>query len=254
LDTGPAGGAANMALDEALLKGQQSGDSPPTLRFYAWQPATISLGYFQDPVKELDLNACRRLGIPWVKRITGGRAILHDLEVTYSLTAPEDHPLVKGTILESYLKVSRGLAAGLRNLGVPAEIVEKKSGRAESGVCFEAPSWYELAAEGKKLVGSAQTRKFHAVLQHGSIPLATDPEKLYAVFRLEDETRRKLIQKYPQRATSVSAVLGRKADYGEVRDAVIRGFQELGLELVPGELTAREINLAEELKPNHLIP
>jgi lipoate-protein ligase A len=171
----PRDGARNMAIDEALLEETAAGRSLPTLRLYAWEPPTLSLGFAQ-PAADVDRDALRRLGWGLVRRPTGGRAILHTDELTYSITAPETDPLMQGGVLESYRRLSLGLLAGLRLLGVEVQADEGARGRAvRNPVCFEIPSQYEISAGGKKLIGSAQARRLGGVLQHGAFPLGGDP-------------------------------------------------------------------------------
>jgi lipoate-protein ligase A len=249
LNTGVATGAGNMAVDEAILIAHSRGEVPPTLRFYGWNPPTLSLGYFQEADKEVDFAACRARGIDVVRRLTGGRAVLHDQEVTYSLVAAENNPVVPGGVLESYLQISRGLVAGLENLGVGAEIVSHSRKSLGTAACFDSPSWYELVVGGRKLIGSAQTRKSGCLLQHGSILLDLDADKLFAVLKVANEAvRERLKDNFRQRACSLSDVMGMKPDF----DAVCRAFADgiargLEIDLVPGELTGAEKKHAEAL-------
>jgi lipoate-protein ligase A len=171
----PADGPANMARDEALLLLVGLGASPPTLRFYRWSPPTISLGYFQDyrAYEELPAPAGE---LPVVRRQTGGGAILHDLELTYSLTLPLGHPWLEGAgSIGLYERVHAALAAVLVERGVPAQRVggDAPMGCSHGGpfFCFERHSRFDLLAGGRKLVGSAQRRTPSAVLQHGSLIL-----------------------------------------------------------------------------------
>src|SRR5579875_2954295 len=152
-----------MAVDEAVATAVGAGESPPTLRLYAWRPAAVSIGYFQRLASELDLAACRELGLDWVRRPTGGRAVLHAAELTYAVAAVEP-----GAVLDVYARWSRGLIAGVRRLGAAAEWIAPRRGR--SAACFDAGSAYEVAVGGRKLIGSAQVRRWGAVLQHGSLP------------------------------------------------------------------------------------
>ncbi|GAW27833.1 hypothetical protein ULO1_04030 [Carboxydocella sp. ULO1] len=243
IDSGSMDPYWNMAVDEAILEAVAAGQVPPTLRFYAWQPPGLSLGYFQRLQQEVDLVACQRLGVKVVRRLTGGRAVLHEHELTYSLIAPQDHPAVSGSVLESYLKISRGLLTGLKNLGIDACLAEGKSGtEPASSACFDAPSRYELTVEGKKLVGSAQTRKQGVVLQHGSILVRLETEKLFACLRFpSEEMRRRLLSNFHQRAITIGAILGREPEYEELVNAFTAGFsQGLGIELQTGLLTEQE--------------
>ncbi|MBE0467561.1 MAG: lipoate--protein ligase family protein [Candidatus Desulforudis sp.] len=238
-----------MAVDEALMINQGRGDTPPTLRFYAWDPPAVSIGYFQNMQQEIDVDACTAQGISTVRRFTGGRAILHDREVTYSLAARPDNPLVAGTVLESYLKISRCLIAGLAELGITAELSTADVRQHKSTACFDTPSRYELVIDGRKLIGSAQARKHICVLQHGSIPLEIDPGKLFAVIRFADEQERKRYRdRFLARAISLNEAGNQPYSYDEVVQALCRGFARVcGIDLKAGALTPREKETAREL-------
>ena len=175
VDTDMRTGAENMALDEAIMEAVAAGDSPPTLRFYQWAPPCLSLGKRQ-PLDGVDLAACRADGVDVVRRATGGWAILHTDELTYSVVLRPDDPRVSGAILDTYRTLSQGLIAGLRFLGADAEMNPVIPGGAQntSAACFEVPSAYEITLGGRKLIGSAQTRPAGKVLQHGSLPLYGD--------------------------------------------------------------------------------
>jgi lipoate-protein ligase A len=182
----PAQGAWNMAVDEVLLDGVAAGAAPPTLRFYQWSPPCLSLGYFQ-PFDVVDVNGCRALGVEVVRRPTGGRAILHDRELTYSVTLPASALGPDGGVLPSYYRLSLALQDGLRRLGVPAMLAPESaaSGPPVHGpVCFDRPSAHEILLEGRKLVGSAQMRRCGALLQHGSILIEPRFDRLRSCLRL----------------------------------------------------------------------
>jgi lipoate-protein ligase A len=184
----PAGGAWNMAVDEVLLDGVAAGEAPPTLRFYQWTPPCLSLGYFQ-AIDVVDFEGCRALGVEVVRRPTGGRAILHDRELTYSVALPAAALGHDGGVLPSYYRLSLALRDGLRRLGVPATLAPESaaSGTAEHGpVCFDRPSAHEILLQGRKLVGSAQMRRGCGLLQHGSILIEPRVDKLTACLRLPD--------------------------------------------------------------------
>jgi len=259
LDSGAADGASNMALDEAIMRAVAAGRVPPTLRVYAWQPPCLSLGRFQALEQQVDVAACQRQGIDVVRRPSGGGAVLHDRELTYSLTAPESDPRVAGSVVESYRRISAGLVQGLARLGVTAELAEpaeqrnpfsrRKRGSA-SPVCFEAPSDYEVLVGGRKLVGSAQVRQGGVLLQHGSILLDVDVLKLVSVFQwpagLSLENK---VVSLTRRITSLRAVLGREVSFAEVAAALLAGFaQALDVYLIPGQVTDEEGEDAARLR------
>lgn len=171
-------GALNMALDDALLHAVADGASPPILRLYRWRPAALSLGYAQPVGAGIDLQACRAAGVDIVRRPTGGRAVLHDREVTYAIIAPVGNRF-GASVAESYRMIAGALGQALRGLGLAAELVPGRArGRQGQAVCFTAPAQYELLIAGCKVAGCAQKRRKSAFLQHGSIPLDLDLEQL----------------------------------------------------------------------------
>jgi len=242
-----------MAVDEAILASAGRGQSLPTLRLYAWQPACLSLGYAQ-PFADVDVERLNARGWDVVRRATGGRAILHTDELTYSVTAPLDHPLMQGTILESYRRLAIALVAGVRALGIPVEMAEHApaTGAAKGPVCFEAPSAYEIVTGGKKLIGSAQARKREGVLQHGTFPLNGDLTRIaQALFFPDEQARTAAGEKLLRRATTAESVLGREIGWETAAQATVESFQrELGICLERGELTEGEIARAEDLFQN----
>src|SRR5438067_1269568 len=177
----PAVGAWNMAVDEVLLDGVAAGTTPPTIRFYGWTPPCLSLGYFQ-PFDVVDVDGCRALGVDVVRRPTGGRAILHDRELTYSVALPASVLGQDGGVLPSYYRLSVALQDGLRRLGVPATLAPESasSSAAHGPVCFDRPSAHEILLHGRKLVGSAQMRRGGGLLQHGSILIEPRIDRLMA--------------------------------------------------------------------------
>ena len=177
LITPPARGAWNMALDESILEHIGRGESVPTLRLYAWDPACLSLGHAQ-PFADVDTNRLKERGWEVVRRATGGRAILHTDELTYSVIAPNDEPSVAGSVLESYNRLAQALLLAVKNLELPVEMKEGKANdnSTPNPVCFEVPSAYEITVDGKKLIGSAQARKKEGVLQHGSLASHRRPD------------------------------------------------------------------------------
>ncbi len=250
IETEPLDAFTNMAVDEAILHSVAAGKSPPTIRFYRWQPPAISIGYFQKLQKQINEAACKKHGVDVVRRLTGGRAVLHQHELTYSVIAPETHPKVAGTILQSYLTISKGLLAGLANLGVKAQMVEGGvESRHETAACFDAPSWYELVVNNKKLVGSAQTRKMGVLLQHGSVPVETDSQLLFALLNFSgDKVRAAACERFSQKATCLAEAMGRKPFFHEITAAFRAGFAKgLEIELVDGELSEAEKEMAMQL-------
>jgi len=250
ITTPPARGAWNMAVDEAILEHAGRGEVLPTLRLFAWEPPCLSLGRAQ-PFTDVDTERLQTRGWDVVRRMTGGRAILHTDELTYSVTGPADEPHLAGSLLESYNRLARALLAAVHDLGLP---VEMKEDRAESNgtpnpVCFEVPSTYEITVGGKKLIGSAQARRKDGVLQHGSLPLTGDLARICQALVFPDESAREAaMQRLLARATTVESVLGREVTWDTAGQAFVRAFEaQLGLKLEAGELSESELTRAEEL-------
>ncbi|GAG61387.1 unnamed protein product [marine sediment metagenome] len=259
-------GFMNMAIDEAIMIANLEGLVPPTIRFYQWSPPAVSLGYFQNLKKEIDVDACKNMGIDIVRRPTGGKAVLHDKELTYSFVIRERHPLVNDSILETYKKISGGMIRGLSYLGIKAELVplrEKlKSDSSPKGekseirhsdfksICFSVPSQYEVKVEGKKIVGSAQVRKREIVLQHGSLLIELEKDKLFSVFNFPSvQIRERLKTRF--NATSLEEILKKKIKFSELSEILPRGFEEeFGVRLVEGKLTEQEEKISKDLLEN----
>jgi len=242
----------NMAVDESIMKFHSQMKVPPTLRFYSWDRPALSLGYFQKAKKEIDYNKCSELGINLVRRLTGGRAILHDQELTYSIILREDYNLLSDSIEKSYQQISIGLVRGLQSLGIPAELkaVEKgkKAPSGHSAACFDAPSWYEVVLDNKKLIGSAQRRNKGTILQHGSLPIEIDAEKIFNLLNYNSENeRRKAKMIFTAKSTSLKKA-GYNFSHFELEKALTLGLiKSLGIEIERGSLTKEERELAEKL-------
>ena len=259
-------GFINMAVDEAIMIAHKNGLVSPTIRFYQWSPPAVSLGYFQDLKKEINVKVCQDIGIDIVRRPTGGKAVLHDQELTYSFIIKENDPLVNDSILETYKKISGGIIRGLSYLGIKAELVPLrgklenhllgKSDKARihhldfKSICFSVPSQYEVQVEGKKIVGSAQVRKGGVVLQHGSLLIKLEKDKLFSVFNFPSvQIREKLKSKF--KATSLEEILKRKIDFSELSNILPRGFEEeFGVRLVESKLTEPEEKISKVLLEN----
>jgi lipoate-protein ligase A len=249
--TDPADGAWNMAVDEAILEAVGGDESFPTLRFYAWQPACLSLGYAQS-IKDVDRNRLAESGWGLVRRITGGRAILHADELTYSVIAPYNEPLVAGNLLDSYNRIARALLMALQNLDMQAEINENTHGSNvdnTSPVCFEEPSAYEITVQGKKLIGSAQARRKQGILQHGSLPLYGNLGRITQVLAFEEEEeRRQSFERLMNHATNVESVTGIRLDWDTAVQYLVDAFRSgLSINLENGGLSSTETERANEL-------
>lgn len=249
-------GAWNMAVDAAILENVIAGQSSPTLRFYDWDPACLSLGFAQ-LFADVDEAALTAHGWHVVRRPTGGRAILHTDELTYSVIGPSDEPRLVGGVLESYKRLSEGLMRSLLLLGLPVErqpmrgVEEPRPGNGfgalDNPVCFEVPSDYEITLKGKKIIGSAQARKKGGVLQHGSLPLFGDIARITEILRYPSEdSRSQAAERVRARAATVEEGLGRRISWEEAGDAFVRGFSEtLNIEFVEADLSEMEKLAAE---------
>jgi len=248
--TPPARGAWNMAVDESILLHIGRGESPPTLRLYAWTPACLSLGYAQ-PFADVEVPRLAARGWEVVRRATGGRAILHTDELTYSVIAPNEEPRVAGTVLESYNRLAQALLLAVKNLSLPVEMKEGKDGYSTdlNPVCFEVPSTYEITVNGKKLIGSAQARKKEGVLQHGSLPLTGDLSRICQTLVFENEpAREEASGRLLARATTVESALGGAVAWDTAAQAFIGAFEaQLGLTFERGGLSESESETADRL-------
>lgn len=238
LDTGPNRAAFNMGLDEALLEAVAEGRSAPLLRFYSWSPPAISIGYFQGMREEIDLAACERLGVEAVRRVTGGGAVLHDAELTYSLVVPEGHELAPKDILESYRRICAGLIEGLGRLGVQARFAPIND------IVALLPG-----GGAKKISGNAQTRKRGCLLQHGTILLDVDVDRMFELLLVpQEKLRGKLISDVKERVVGLRTLLGREVGYGETAAALAAGLTaSWGAELEGGAPSEAELARAEAL-------
>lgn len=247
-----ASAAENMAIDEAIMIHHQQGKVPPTLRFYGWKPSACTIGYFQKLERELDLEALKRQGVDYVRRMTGGRTVFHDQELTYSLIVSEQHPLGSLSISESYRQISQGLIAGFAELGLNATISPpqpRARDKHESSACFDAASDYEITIQGKKVVGSAQTRQRGVLLQHGSILIDIDVDRFFELLRFPSEVARKRMKRlFARQAGAINQFFIQKKSLEEVITAFYQGFKHgMNLSLVEEELTTQEITFAERL-------
>lgn len=245
----PQDGSTNMATDHAIMEAVGDGSVLPTLRFYAWKPMCLSLGYAQK-ARDIDVEAVHRLGWDVVRRPTGGRAILHTDELTYSIALPQSHPLVEGDILTSYQRISRALQAGLELLGAITQTAPKEGRSTPSPVCFETPSAYEITVNSKKLIGSAQVRRQKAVLQHGSLPLYGDLSRICNGLQYANEDERTKAKKIVLgRAITLQDALGHAVNWEMVASALTQAFADtFDLELNEESLTPAESLRIEQLR------
>lgn len=232
-----------MGIDEAMAALCSDGT---TLRFYTWDAPTLSIGYAQRS-GDIDLVACRAAGVSVVRRPTGGRAVLHRCDLTYSLIAPLRPPWVEISIAESYRVINRCLRRGLERVGVDVRPAgrHRQTGGLLTPFCFSATSPDGLLADKKKIIGSAQRRFPAALLQQGSVLLDFHPDDLLQCLRPD---HRSAAAGSLKTIGSLREVLGRLPGRPEVEAAIRLGFaEEMGVEFVEGELERHEIELAAEL-------
>lgn len=238
---GPADGAWNMAVDRAVLAARAAGTAPPTLRLYWWRVPTVSLGHFQS-VDDVDLEACRELDFDVVRRPTGGRGVLHDHELTYSMVASLDDGIPRG-VAASYRWLSGPLLLAYQALGVDAALTTRSRGE-RSAACYLHATHADLSLGAAKLSGSAQVWDGPAVLQHGSFVIDRDVAIEARLFRLEDRARRLLSEK----TSTLTGALGRAPGREEIVDAVVTAVgRDFGVTLEQGALAPAEREHAERL-------
>lgn len=256
INTGSNDPYYNMAFDEALLNFVSRGEIDPVIRFYTWNPATLSVGYFQRLTKEIDTAKVKALGYGLIRRQTGGRGVLHDKELTYSVIVPESHPNMPSTITEAYRVISEGLLEGFKLLGFDAyfaiprsEEEREKLKQPRSAVCFDAPSWYELVVEGRKIAGSAQVRQKGVILQHGSLLQEVDIDELFDLFIFKnDRLKDKMKQAFVDKAVAINDIAERHISIAEMESAFEAGFKKgLDIEFKPLKLTPSQLQEVDEL-------
>ena len=242
IDTGFNDCYANMAIDEAILHYCDI----PVLRVYGWRPAGITVGYNQD-IQEINLDYCANNKIDIVRRITGGKAIFHDKEITYSFILPENINLLPKEINESYRIIANALMITFNKISISVEL-KKVPERIATSICFNSSNWYELLVNNKKISGSAQRRMQGKILQHGSILFDFDYEKNILLFNSNNPIDN--IEDLRKRITSLNKELkNNKINYKEFAEALKFGFKEnFNFEMIDDVLTDAEIKLAEKLR------
>lgn len=252
IEDGPGDGVINMATDRAILEACGQGKAPPTLRIYAWQQPTVTTGYSQNSAQDLDMNRCRSLGIPVVSRPTGGRALLHDKELTYSLVAPIPHLRFPSNLRDTFQVVSDALLISLGKMGIQNAAMadtRKASVNGRSPSCFSSLNHCEITVNNKKLIGSAQRRKSGSFLQHGSVWMDCDRELMNSLFRFDLPQMREANLKILEGNTiSLNQLFGREIRFEEVAQAFQKGFQNaFPAEWERGELSVYEMDLRDRL-------
>lgn len=256
INTGSNDPYYNMAMDEALLNFVSRDEIDPVIRFYTWNPATLSVGYFQRLTKEIDIDKVEEKGYGLIRRQTGGRGVLHDKELTYSVIVPESHPSMPSTVTEAYRVISEGLLEGFKQLGFDAYFAiprskeeREKLKQPRSAVCFDAPSWYELVVEGRKIAGSAQVRQKGVILQHGSLLQDVNIDDLFDMFIFKnDRLKDKMKQAFVDKAVAINDISDRHITIAEMEKAFENGFKKgLDIDFKPLKLTEEQQDEVNEL-------
>jgi len=244
IDSGESDASYNMAVDEAIAEAVRKGSVPPTLRLYGWTEPSVSIGCFQK-VEDIDLDYCKGNGIPVVRRPTGGRAILHGRELTYSFASGNTESCFSGGLMSTYGQLSRAFCAALKTLGMDVELKSRREkGRILTGsaLCFQSVSYGELSINGRKVIGSAQKRWRDGFLQQGSIQFTLDHDLMGRVFRGADPVGIKSAM------TGLSEHLPELSPE-DLKPPVIKAFEEtFGIRLMPMGLTTEEEDLALRLQ------
>lgn len=254
LNTGSGNAFFNMAVDEAIVRGVEQDTAPPTVRTFGWSPPAVSFGYAQRIGREVDADRCRERGIQLVRRPSGGRAVLHWNELTYSVTCRADDPLLGGSIQESYRKISACLVASLRRLGVDARFEPRRNpvssprGEGLTSPCFSSTTQYEVTIDDRKIIGSAQRRLGGVLLQHGSLLLGPEHKHLIDLMPDRRQPLKERFRRELERHTVSLSEAGRPADFHTVARALRGGFEEtLDVALTESTLSPEETADAEHL-------
>ncbi|MBU0503252.1 MAG: lipoate--protein ligase family protein [Candidatus Omnitrophica bacterium] len=231
-----------MAIDEAIAREQLVAGELPTLRFYGWNPASFSLGYFQDASKVLDIPRCAKEKTHFVRRFTGGEVIFHDQELTYSLSFPRPAASSFNSVKDSFKINSSFILETYRKLGLDAGFTSQGSAGGSGALCFESCEEYDIMVRGKKLGGSSQRRIKNIIFQHGSIPFKIDFNKFkpflnHDIVVLEDKV------------ISLEEALGRQISFKDLGTLLKESFKEVfGVELIERDLNFKELESADRLR------
>lgn len=229
----------NMAIDEAAFRARIQNAVPNTLRLYRWKPSAVSVGRFQKVENEIQLDNCRKSGVDVVRRITGGGTVYHDSEneITYSVIVSKVDLQTEDTA-KVYARIYAGLAGALKMLGACADFCDG-----------DAKTCPNLTVKGRKISGSAQSHRRGVVLQHGTLLVDVDLERMFALLRVPwAKTCMEVVDIAKRRISSVRSEVGREVSVDEVNHALVQGFgKALKIDLVEGKLTEYELELAEKL-------
>jgi lipoate---protein ligase len=224
-------GAMQMAIDEAMLTARSKQLVPNTLRFFSWKPVCLSIGYFQSLEKEIDVKKTKEQSVDIVRRYTGGGAVLHDKELTYTLAVNEKD--VSLNIIKSYEIICSAIIIGLKKLNIESE--------------FKPIN--DILVGNKKISGNAQTRKKGVLMQHGTILVDVDVKKMFSLLKVPDEKiKDKMIKSVEERVTSIQKEIGHEIRIEKLSEMIRKGFEDVfNVEFEESELTEYELQIAEKL-------
>lgn len=252
INTGLQDAFVNMAIDEVLSQISVSRDKKPVLRVYGWKPYAISLGYNQDE-NELDLEKCKQNNIDVVRRPTGGRAVYHAEEITYSVSLPRNIPFFNKDTISIYNIINQGLVEGLNLVGIKAVLEQKESknfSQARTDIpCFTSTARYEISYRGRKLVGSAQRRFENSILQHGSILMGIEHLKLGEyIVELNGADYERFTKELYKKTITISQIAPHTVSFDTIIWGIKNGFQnKYNIHFLEGRLTPQERHEVEKL-------
>ncbi len=256
VNTEPLAAALNMAIDEAILTHYLQGRVPPTLRTFRWTQTAITLGRFQNVEREIEQERCQQQSVALVRRPTGGRAVYHRDEFTYSLVIGKRENVPSG-VVAAYAYLAQGLQVALQQLGIASELSEEHVSRNPSAACFASSTQADLTASGFKIIGSAQVWKDDALLQQGSLPLDDRSSEFFSFLRFPTEAARAEALALYQTKTTPLHTFVPNVTREQVAEAFVTGFGDaLHTRFVQEELSQSEWNMAQQLveeKYNNLI-
>ena len=244
-------GFENMALDEALFREAIRRDGVPTLRLYGWSRPALTIGYAQKLDREVNRRYCRDQGIDIIRRPTGGKAVYHSTDLTYSMVASQFREPFSVNIIETYRVISDCLVRGLEKAGITARLVEGgRHGQNDlaGGSCFAVPFRNELLVGDAKICGSAQLRAQGCFLQHGSILMDFEPRDTVRATLGGEGNEEERIRRIGDGVTSVERESGRVLSAEDLVPSILQGFEEsLRVRLVENVLTRQERDLRDRL-------
>lgn len=228
-----------MGLDEAIFESAKQGYTPSTLRFYEFSPPAITIGYLQS-IEDIDLELCEQEGVDVTRRITGGRAVFHDGDLTYSLVTNVNDPLFGGSIFNTYKAISDIFAVALNSIGVKANLVKAISNKKRVSLCFSSTSRYELIVCGKKIFGSAQKREGDYIFGQGSLLLFPPKFKVSQFLNSNSEE-----------PSSIYSLCGKGINVQEFINAVVGELEQIGIGISEGKVSTAEEEKAKEFKQKY---